>query len=145
MHSDRPQKARTRALDRFRNGTIQILVATDVMSRGIDVQGIDVVINYDVPLDPEDYVHRIGRTGRAGATGQAFTFMGPDEVTPLREIEYFTKSLIPSWDLPNFGYETGRISLQTSRSTTKTTRSMFSGSRARGRNFGFGGRYGRHT
>ena len=145
MHSDRPQKARTRALERFRNGTIQILVATDVMSRGIDVQGIDVVINYDVPLDPEDYVHRIGRTGRAGATGQAFTFMGPDEVTPLREIEYFTKSLIPSWDLPNFGYETGRISLQTSRSTTKTTRSMFSGSRARGRNFGFGGRYGRHT
>ena len=145
MHADRPQKARARALERFRSGAIQILVATDVMSRGIDIQGIDAVINFDVPLDPEDYVHRIGRTGRAGATGQAYTFMGPDEVTPLREIEYFTKALIPSWDLPGFSYDEGRIMLQDSRSTTKTTRSMFSGSRSRGKGFGFGGRYGRHT
>lgn len=145
MHADRPQKARARALERFRSGAIQVLVATDVMSRGIDIQGIDAVINFDVPLDPEDYVHRIGRTGRAGAAGQAFTFMGPDEVTPLREIEYFTKSLIPSWDLPGFSYDVGRIMLQDSRSTTKTTRSMFSGSRSRGKGFGFGGRYGRHT
>ena len=145
MHADRPQKARARALERFRSGAIQILVATDVMSRGIDIQGIDAVINFDVPLDPEDYVHRIGRTGRAGAAGQAFTFMGPDEVTPLREIEYFTKALIPSWDLSGFSYDTGRIMLQDSRSTTKTTRSMFSGSRSRGKGFGFGGRYGRHT
>ena len=145
MHADRPQKARARALERFRSGAIQVLVATDVMSRGIDIQGIDVVINFDVPLDPEDYVHRIGRTGRAGAAGQAFTFMGPDEVTPLREIEYFTKALIPSWDLPGFSYDEGRIMLQDSRSTTKTTRSMFSGSRSRGKGFGFGGRYGRHT
>lgn len=145
MHADRPQKARARALERFRSGAIQVLVATDVMSRGIDIQGIDAVINFDVPLDPEDYVHRIGRTGRAGAAGQAFTFMGPDEVTPLREIEYFTKALIPSWDLPGFSYDSGRIMLQDSRSTTKTTRSMFSGSRSRGKGFGFGGRYGRHT
>ena len=145
MHADRPQKARARALERFRNGAIQVLVATDVMSRGIDIQGIDAVINFDVPLDPEDYVHRIGRTGRAGAAGQAFTFMGPDEVTPLREIEYFTKALIPTWDLPGFSYDDGRIMLQDSRSTTKTTRSMFSGSRSRGKGFGFGGRYGRHT
>ena len=145
MHADRPQKARARALERFRSGAIQVLVATDVMSRGIDIQGIDAVINFDVPLDPEDYVHRIGRTGRAGAAGQAFTFMGPDEVTPLREIEYFTKALIPSWDLPGFSYDSGRIMLQDSRSTTKTTRSMFSGSRSKGKGFGFGGRYGRHT
>lgn len=145
MHADRPQKARARALERFRSGAIQVLVATDVMSRGIDIQGIDAVINFDVPLDPEDYVHRIGRTGRAGAAGQAFTFMGPDEVTPLREIEYFTKALIPTWDLPGFSYDSGRIMLQDSRSTSKTTRSMFSGSRSRGKGFGFGGRYGRHT
>ena len=145
MHADRPQKARARALERFRSGAIQVLVATDVMSRGIDIQGIDAVINFDVPLDPEDYVHRIGRTGRAGAAGQAYTFMGPDEVTPLREIEYFTKALIPTWDLPGFSYDEGRIMLQDSRSTTKTTRSMFSGSRSRGKGFGFGGRYGRHT
>ena len=145
MHADRPQKARARALERFRSGAIQVLVATDVMSRGIDIQGIDAVINFDVPLDPEDYVHRIGRTGRAGAAGQAYTFMGPDEVTPLREIEYFTKALIPTWNLPGFSYDEGRIMLQDSRSTTKTTRSMFSGSRSRGKGFGFGGRYGRHT
>ena len=145
MHADRPQKARARALERFRSGAIQVLVATDVMSRGIDIQGIDAVINFDVPLDPEDYVHRIGRTGRAGAAGQAFTFMGPDEVTPLREIEYFTKALIPTWDLSGFSYDSGRIMLQDSRSTTKTTRSMFSGSRSKGKGFGFGGRYGRHT
>ncbi len=145
MHADRPQKARARALERFRSGAIQVLVATDVMSRGIDIQGIDAVINFDVPLDPEDYVHRIGRTGRAGAAGQAYTFMGPDEVTPLREIEYFTKALIPTWDLPGFSYDAGRIMLQDSRSTTKTSRSMFSGSRSRGKGFGFGGRYGRHT
>ena len=145
MHADRPQKARAKALERFRSGAIQVLVATDVMSRGIDIQGIDAVINFDVPLDPEDYVHRIGRTGRAGAAGQAYTFMGPDEVTPLREIEYFTKALIPAWDLPGFSYDEGRIMLQDSRSTTKTTRSMFSGSRSRGKGFGFGGRYGRHT
>jgi len=145
MHADRPQKARARALERFRSGAIQVLVATDVMSRGIDIQGIDAVINFDVPLDPEDYVHRIGRTGRAGAAGQAFTFMGPDEVTPLREIEYFTKALIPTWDLSGFSYDTGRIMLQDSRSTSKTTRSMFSGSRSKGKGFGFGGRYGRHT
>ena len=145
MHADRPQKARARALERYRSGAIQVLVATDVMSRGIDIQGIDAVINFDVPLDPEDYIHRIGRTGRAGAAGQAFTFMGPDEVTPLREIEYFTKALIPTWDLPGFSYDSGRIMLQDSRSTTKTTRSMFSGSRSRGKGFGFGGRYGRHT
>ena len=142
MHADRPQGARTRALTKFRNGSIQVLVATDVMSRGIDVRGIDAVVNFDVPLDPEDYVHRIGRTGRAGSAGQAFTFMAPDEIAPLREIEYFTKSLIATWDLSNFGYQDGRIVLPQNRPATKPIRPMFSGSKVRGR--GFGGRYGRH-
>ena len=142
MHADRPQGARTRALTKFRTGSIQVLVATDVMSRGIDVQGIDAVVNFDVPLDPEDYVHRIGRTGRAGSAGQAFTFMAPDEIAPLREIEYFTKSLITTWDLSNFGYQDGRIVLPQNRPATKPIRPMFSGSKVRGR--GFGGRYGRH-
>ena len=143
MHADRPQKAREKALERFRGGKVQVLVATDVMSRGIDVEGIDAVVNFDVPMDPEDYVHRIGRTGRAGATGHAYTFMAPDEVSPLREIEYFTKKLVPVWDLPGFAYDEGRIIPQSGRSTTKPTRTMFSGSKARGRGFG-GGRYGRH-
>lgn len=143
MHADRRQEAREKALQRFRDGKVQILVATDVMSRGIDVSGIDAVVNYDVPLDPEDYVHRIGRTGRAGATGHAYTFMAPDEVTPLREIEYFTHKLVPIWDLPGFSYDEGRIIPPEGRSTTKPMRTMFSGSRSRGRGPS-GGRYGRH-
>ncbi len=143
MHADRPQKARERALEKFREGKIQVLVATDVMSRGIDVSGIDAVINFDVPMDPEDYVHRIGRTGRAGAAGQAFTFVAPDEISPLREIEYFTKKLIPTWDLEGFKYDSGRIIPQEGRSTKKPTRTMFAGSRGRGRGMS-AGRYGRH-
>ena len=143
MHADRTQKERERALERFREGKIQVLVATDVMSRGIDVAGVDAVVNFDVPMDPEDYVHRIGRTGRAGATGHAYTFVAPDEISPLREIEYFTKKLVPVWDLPGFAYDSGRIVPQEGRSTKKPTRTMFSGSRARGRGIS-GGRYGRH-
>lgn len=143
MHADRPQKARERALERFRDGKVQVLVATDVMSRGIDVSGIDAVVNYDVPMDPEDYVHRIGRTGRAGATGHAYTFAAPDEISPLREIEYFTHKLIPVWDQPGFDYDSSRIVPNPGRSTTKPKRTMFSGSRSRGRGIS-AGRYGRH-
>ena len=143
MHADRRQEAREKALARFRDGRIQVLVATDVMSRGIDVSGIDAVVNYDVPMDPEDYVHRIGRTGRAGATGHAYTFVAPDEITPLREIEYFTHKLVPLWDLPGFSYDQNRIIPSEGRSTTKPMRTMFSGSRSRGRG-PVGGRYGRH-
>ena len=143
MHADRPQKARERALESFRGGKVQVLVATDVMSRGIDVSGIDAVVNFDVPMDPEDYVHRIGRTGRAGATGHAYTFVAPDEITPLREIEYFTRKLVPLWELAGFDYDETRIVPNDHRSTTKPTRNLFSGSRGRGRGFG-GGRYGRH-
>ena len=143
MHADRTQKERERALERFREGKVQVLVATDVMSRGIDVAGVDAVVNFDVPMDPEDYVHRIGRTGRAGATGHAYTFVAPDEISPLREIEYFTKKLVPTWDLPGFAYDSGRIVPQEGRSTKKPTRTMFSGSRARGRGIS-GGRYGLH-
>ncbi len=142
MHADRPQKAREKALEKFREGKCQVLVATDVMSRGIDVSGIDAVVNFDVPMDPEDYVHRIGRTGRAGATGHAYTFVAPDEISPLREIEYFTKKLVPMWDLADFDYDGTRIVPNPGRSTAKPTRTMFSGSKGRGR--GFGGGYGRH-
>ncbi len=143
MHADRRQEAREKALARFRDGRVQVLVATDVMSRGIDVSGIDAVVNYDVPMDPEDYVHRIGRTGRAGATGHAYTFVAPDEITPLREIEYFTKKLVPVWDLEGFAYDDGRIVPNDRRSTTKVNRSLFSGSRSKAKG-PRGGRYGRH-
>ena len=143
MHADRPQKAREKALERFRAAKGQVLVATDVMSRGIDVSGIDAVINYDVPMDPEDYVHRIGRTGRAGHDGQAFTFVAPDEISQLREVEYFTKKLVPVWDLEGFDYDASRIVPNPDRSTSKPVRTMFRGSRAGGRGPA-GGRFGRH-
>lgn len=142
MHADRTQKARVKALERFREGKVRVLVATDIMSRGIDVSGIDAVVNFDVPLDPEDYVHRIGRTGRAGATGHAYTFVAPDELTPLREIEYFTGKLIPHWDQPGFSYDANRIVPSATRSAAKPKRIMFAGSKMRGRgpSRGFGRR-----
>ena len=144
MHADRRQREREKALDGFRSGELEALVATDVMSRGIDVSGIDWVVNFDVPLDPEDYVHRIGRTGRAGHAGVAFTFLAPDEVSPLREIEYFTKALVPVWDPGDFEFAAGRIVPNEKRATSRTQRSLFSGSRSRGRGIS-GGRFGRHT
>ena len=143
MHADRQQRQREKALRDFREGKLTALVATDVMSRGIDVEGIDWVVNFDVPLDPEDYVHRIGRTGRAGKTGVAFTFVAPDEISPLREIEYFTKKLVPVWEPEGFVFAQGRIVPNEKRAATRGAHSMFSGSRSRGRGPS-AGRFGRH-
>jgi ATP-dependent RNA helicase RhlE len=89
IHSDRSQSQRQRALDDFKQGKYQVMVATDIVARGIDVRGISHVINFDVPLFAQDYVHRIGRTGRATATGDAITFVAPDEHDQLRRIERF--------------------------------------------------------
>ncbi|MCB0354036.1 MAG: DEAD/DEAH box helicase [Bdellovibrionales bacterium] len=91
MHSDKHQKARQKALDSFANGKVKILVATDVMARGIDVDGISHVINFDLPSDPESYVHRIGRTARAGGSGKAISFCDYEEVKSLQAIERFIK------------------------------------------------------
>lgn len=88
MHSDRHMRHRTRALDRFAAGTVRVLVATDVAQRGLDVEGISHVVNYDVPLDADDYVHRIGRTARAGAVGTAVTFVTGAELGYLKSIEH---------------------------------------------------------
>ncbi|MBI4540807.1 MAG: DEAD/DEAH box helicase [Gemmatimonadetes bacterium] len=104
LHSDRTQKDRTRALDHFVRGHVRVLVATDVAQRGLDVEGISHVVNYDVPLDPEDYVHRIGRTGRAGATGAAVTFVTPSEIAALRAIEHMLGRSLERVDAPEFGY-----------------------------------------
>ncbi|MEZ4696435.1 MAG: DEAD/DEAH box helicase [Rhodothermales bacterium] len=90
MHSNRTQSQRQRALEGFRNGTFQILVATDIAARGIDVDSISHVINYDTPAQAEDYIHRIGRTGRAESTGEAITFVARDEEGYLRDIERHT-------------------------------------------------------
>ena len=89
MHSDLTQAERDDIMHRFRNGHINVLVATDIVSRGIDIDDIDLVINFDVPHDPEDYVHRIGRTARAGAEGCAITFISQDDQSRFRQIERF--------------------------------------------------------
>src|SRR5437763_2323933 len=104
MHADNSQGDRTRALEDFKAGKIRVLVATDIAQRGLDVSGISHVINYDVPQEPEDYVHRIGRTGRAAATGDAYTFMSPDEISMVRAIERTIGQQIPRISVPGFDF-----------------------------------------
>ncbi|MDP2958670.1 MAG: DEAD/DEAH box helicase [Longimicrobiales bacterium] len=104
MHSNRQMKERTRALDRFATGKVRVLVATDIAQRGLDVEGISHVVNYDVPLDPEDYVHRIGRTGRAGATGTAVTFVTATDLGALKTLEHRLGRSLEKLHLPDFDY-----------------------------------------
>ncbi len=91
LHSDRTLSQRTAALSGFKSGEFRVLVATDIAARGIDVKEISLVVNYDIPENPEDYVHRIGRTGRAGASGHAITFVMPDQHRDVRDIERLMK------------------------------------------------------
>jgi superfamily II DNA/RNA helicase len=100
LHGDMNQNARNRTIMKMRNGKIRLLVATDVAARGLDVSGITHVINYDLPKNAEDYVHRIGRTGRAGATGIAISFASSKEVDSLRSIERFIGQSIPQAVIP---------------------------------------------
>ena len=95
IHGNKSQNARTRALERFRTGAGRVLVATDIAARGIDVEGITHVINYDLPNVPESYVHRIGRTARAGRSGVAISFCDAEERAFLRDIEALIKRRIP--------------------------------------------------
>ena len=106
MHADKSQGERTKALDDFKSGKVRVLVATDIAQRGLDVSGITHVINYDVPQQPEDYVHRIGRTGRAAATGDAYTFMAPDEISMVRTIERMIGQQIPRISVPGYDFGT---------------------------------------
>jgi ATP-dependent RNA helicase RhlE len=107
MHADKSQSQRMQTLDGFKEGKIRVLVATDIAQRGLDIAGISHVINYDVPQRPEDYVHRIGRTGRAAATGDAFTFMSPEEIAMVRTIERVLGTAIPRISVP--GYDFGTV------------------------------------
>lgn len=95
MHSDRSQSQRQRALDGFKRGTHRVLVATDIAARGIDVSNIALVVNFDLPDNPEDYVHRIGRTGRAGKEGLAITFVEPNQARDVQLIERLIKKTLP--------------------------------------------------
>ncbi len=105
IHGNRSQSQRERALSDLKRGRIQILVATDIVARGIDVEGISHIVNYDVPHSPEDYVHRIGRTGRVDAIGDAFTLMSPQEQKDVLAIERFLGRTIPRVMLPDFDYK----------------------------------------
>ena len=107
LHGDRSQGQRIRALDRFRSGKSQIMVATDIAARGIDIDDISHVINFDVPNTPEDYVHRIGRTARMEATGDAFTLVDREEEPLVRDIEKALSRTLPRVTLPNFDYKKG--------------------------------------
>jgi ATP-dependent RNA helicase RhlE len=104
IHGDRSQGQRERALGEFKRGRIEVLVATDIASRGIDVDDITHVVNYDVPRTPEDYVHRIGRTGRMNASGDALTLVSPEEEKDARAIERFLGRRVPSEQVPGFDY-----------------------------------------
>jgi ATP-dependent RNA helicase RhlE len=104
MHSSRDMKERTRALDRFAKGKVRVLVATDIAQRGLDVEGISHVVNFDVPLDPEDYVHRVGRTGRAGAEGTAVTFVTAADLGHLKSLERHLGRALPRLHVPEFDY-----------------------------------------
>ena len=104
MHSGLDQEQREQTIRDFKNKRITILVATDILSRGIDIKGIELVINYEVPHDAEDYVHRIGRTARADRTGEAITFINPKQVKNFMEIEKLIEKEVPKLDLPK-GFE----------------------------------------
>jgi len=107
LHGNKSQGARTQALTDFKNGDLRALVATDIAARGIDIDDLPYVVNYDIPNVPEDYVHRIGRTGRAGASGKAVSLVCLDEEGFMMEIERFTRQQIPVEILEGFGPEPG--------------------------------------
>ncbi|MEP6918784.1 MAG: DEAD/DEAH box helicase [Acidobacteriota bacterium] len=105
IHGNRSQAQRTAALDGFKRGIFPVLVATDIAARGIDVDALGHVVNFDVPLVPEDYIHRVGRTGRAEATGDAFTFVSPEEEGNLRDIERAISRRLPRVTVSDFDYD----------------------------------------
>ena len=106
MHADKTQGQRTKALDDFKKAKLRVLVATDIAQRGLDISGISHVINFDVPQQAEDYVHRIGRTGRAAATGDAYTFMCADEIAMVKSIERIVGQPIPRISVVGYDFGT---------------------------------------
>ena len=104
LHSDRKQSERTAALAGFKSGKYEVLVATDIAARGLDIAGVTHVMNYDIPLHPEDYVHRIGRTGRAEQAGDAFTLVTAEELKAMTDIEKYINQKVPRLRLDGFNY-----------------------------------------
>jgi ATP-dependent RNA helicase RhlE len=104
IHGNRSQAQRTKALEGFRDGSFRVLCATDIVARGIDVEALDHVVNFDVPAQPEDYIHRVGRTARAGETGEAYTFVSPEEEGEVRAIERAVGHRIERRTIEGFDY-----------------------------------------
>jgi ATP-dependent RNA helicase RhlE len=135
MHSDRNMTQRVRALEKFREGDVKILIATDVAQRGIDVEGISHVINYDAPKDPEGYVHRVGRTARAGAVGVAITLMSGGEIGDVAAVEHLLGSRIPRVHVAGFSLmgvegEDPKVEMSASKQEMKASRGRRLGARA---------------
>jgi ATP-dependent RNA helicase RhlE len=138
IHGNKSQSARQRALDEFRTGRTRVLVATDIAARGIDVKGISLVVNFDLPNEPEAYVHRIGRTARAGADGMAVSLCDPSELDYLRDIGRLIRQDIPLHADHPYAIEAGRPSSAPTRSRSNSGqggrgRPQAGGSRSRGR------------
>ena len=134
LHSNRTQRERIEALEGFKSGKYEVMVATDIASRGLDIAGVSHVINYDVPEHPEDYVHRIGRTGRAQNVGDAFTLTSGQELPALQAIERFIGQKIPRLKLENFSYV--YTALFEPESASSSRRAIGGGRTHRGYSFG---------
>jgi len=133
IHGDRSQVQRQSALDSLKAGRCRVLVATDVVARGIDVDDVSHVVNYDLPNTPEDYVHRIGRTARAGKSGTAVSLLAPEEHEMLRDIEVKIGTVLDSHDAAGFNYSDQRLMPNPERAASRPVRTVYSSSRNRGR------------
>ena len=133
IHGDRSQSQRQSALDSLKAGRCRVLVATDVVARGIDVDDVSHVVNYDLPNTPEDYVHRIGRTARAGKSGTAVSLLAPEEHEMLRDIEVKIGTVLDSHDALGFNYSDQRLVPNPERMASRPVRTVYSSSRNRGR------------
>ncbi len=131
IHGNRSQAQRTKALAGFKAGKYRVLVATDIAARGIDVEALGHVVNFDVPAVPEDYIHRVGRTGRAELTGDAITLVAPEEESDVRQIERAVGSKIPRVRLDGFSYTTGGGEAPTEVPLTKRITTIRARNRAR--------------
>jgi len=134
IHGDKSQAERLEALEGFKSGRTAVLVATDVASRGLDIEGLPQVINFDIPHSPEDYVHRIGRTGRAGLTGEAISLVAPEDRDALAAIEKLIGRTLERVLVPGFEPNAGAVAAVMGRSQSRSTRGEERGRRdARGR------------
>jgi ATP-dependent RNA helicase RhlE len=133
IHGDRSQSQRQSALESLKTGRCRVLVATDVVARGIDIDDVSHVVNYDLPNSPEDYVHRIGRTARAGKAGTAVSLLAPEEHETLRDIEVKIGSVLESHDADGFDYSQQRLVPNPERAASRPVRTVYSSSRNKGR------------